>query len=77
MAEKVDNPKYDKFWLDGMLEKMKHEDVVALKERLEKQTKETALKDLEAWVQEFEKILAERKKTLHQQDKVKAKVNLR
>jgi hypothetical protein len=74
VTEKVASEKYDKFWLDGFLERMKHDDVLTLKEILENANKGNIINELEKFIANFEKTLVDRKKDLHKQDKERAKV---
>lgn len=56
------------------MDKLKHEDKIALTEALINATKEKALDELLVFIRKFDKTLERRSKELHQKDKEMEKV---
>ena len=75
-AEKVESNEYDKFWLQSFMEKMKVDDMIAMKEALDPTTKQTSLKVLKEFIEKFNKTLEDRKKQNAKDDKERQKVTL-
>ncbi len=72
--EKVDSPEYDRFWLESQMEKMKVDDMISLKEKLDGVSKKDGLNALKEYMTEFEAIIEDRKKQNKKEDKERNKV---